>query len=235
MAAALIVVAGCGSTSSPQASVPATSPPVAQAAVPDRGATGVTGAKARATHHATGAAAPESAHPTAAKKHPVTKASGTLTPTKTTPIKKPPANPVLAGALPGVLPLARTSVNQVVLLHDLAIGTTHLAGAPPGVGAPQAAQLATALSGEVAQLKVPEGSVQPSGVALLSSTLTGYAGLAKQLAARPATDTAPLSPAFVATLRKLDGRWTAAVVAIGKANHVKLLTGMAPLLIPHTG
>jgi hypothetical protein len=242
---AMAVLAACGSGGS-QPPTTATGPTVASVTpVPDRGAktttTGAgkgTAAGAHATKHA--------AHPATGKTPPATKATHGATPKPTTTTRTPttpttstikaPANPVLAGTLPGVLPLARTSVNQVVLLHDLAVGTTHLAGAPPGVGgAAPAAQLATTLSGEAEQLKVPAGSAQPSGVALLTASLNGYAGLAKQLAARPAADTTPLSASFVATLRKLDGRWTAALVAIGSANHVKLLTGMAPLLIPHSG
>jgi hypothetical protein len=123
------------------------------------------------------------------------------------------------------------SVNQVVLLHDLAVGATHLAGAPPGVGAPQATLLAQTLKGESQQLTAPAASHQPAGVAELATALAGYAKLATQVAARPASDTSPFSAAFVATLRNLDGRWTAAVTAIGSANHVKLLAGMAPLLI----
>jgi hypothetical protein len=238
----MAVLAGCGSGGS-QPPTTATGPTVASVTpVPDRGAktttTGAgkrTAAGAHATKHA--------AQPATGKTPPAAKATHGATPkptttpiTPTTSTIKPPANPVLAGTLPGVLPLARTSVGQVVLLHDLAVGTTHLAGAPPGVGgAGPAAQLATTLSGEAEQLKVPAGSAQPSGVALLTASLNGYAGLAKQLATRPATDTTPLSAAFVATLRKLDGRWTAALVAIGSANHVKLLAGMAPLLMPHSG
>jgi hypothetical protein len=241
-AVAIAILAACGSSGSPTPTT-AAGPTATATSVPDRGATpaGAAGKRAvagsPATKHAAHAgpgktqAPAKATHRTTSK----TKATSTKPASPTTTTVKPPANPVLAGPVPGVLPLARTSINQVVLLHDLAVGTTHLAGAPPGVGAPQAAQLATALAGEAEQLKVPEGSAEPRGVALLTASLNGYAGLARQLAARPATDTSPLSAAFVASLRTLDGRWTAALVAIGSTNGVKLLAGMAPLLIPHSG
>lgn len=134
-----------------------------------------------------------------------------------------------------VLSMARLSVNQVVLLHDLAVGATHLAGAPPGIGAPQAAQLARTLKSEGRQLAAGTKNGNPRDVAALASALSGYAGLATQLGRRPASDTARLSKAFVKTLRGLDAKWRPAVVSIGRANHVNLLAKMPPLLIPKTG
>jgi hypothetical protein len=131
-----------------------------------------------------------------------------------------------------VLSVARSSVNQVVLLHDLAVGATHLNNAPPGIGAPQAAQLGRTVSSEAKELAGAIKSGKPADVSALASALRGYTGLAKQLAKRPVSDTARLSKAFVATLRTLDGRWRPAVKAIGQANHVNLLAKIAPLLIP---
>ena len=131
-----------------------------------------------------------------------------------------------------VLSVARSSVNQVVLLHDLAVGATRVKNAPPGIGAPQAAQLARTLSSEAKQLAGAITRGKPVDVSALASALGGYTGLAKQLAKRPASDTGRLSKAFVATLRTLDRRWRPAVKAIGQANHVNLLAKIAPLLIP---
>jgi len=131
--------------------------------------------------------------------------------------------------------LGRASVNQVVLLHDLAVGVTRPAAAPPGLDASQAAGLASTLAAEARQLTSPGAAAHTADISTLGSALAGYASLATQLAARPAADAAPLPAAFVTRLRKLDAAWRPAVKAVGSVGHVDLLAGMAPLLIPRSG
>jgi hypothetical protein len=213
LAAAALAITGCGSGSTP----------------PPRPASGATATQTPT--HATlvrKAAHRASARTTPAKTH-IHHASqaGRGKPATTKPATKTPsAQAVVVGALT----VGRASVSQVVLLHDLAVGATHMKGAPPGVGAPQAAQLARTLNGEARRL----ADAQAADVATLASALSGYASLAKQLAARRATDSARLPTAFVATLRSLDTDWRPAMTAIGQADHTNLLAGMAPLLFPPT-
>lgn len=138
----------------------------------------------------------------------------------------PPAKALTPPPAPGSpAAAAASSVTLVVALHDAATMLTRRSGLPPGTITTQAAHLQRKLGALAHTLpNTPGFGTQ------LHDVLTGYANAASRLKETPT----PAAKLIADELVSLDARWKAILMALGKAQHVNLLAGLPPLLLPQS-
>lgn len=136
-----------------------------------------------------------------------------------------PSNPLPEGAaLTELAAASEASVQDVPMLHNLAVGLGRTGGIPPSVTEQQA---------EVLQKRFTKSAkaARGAGGAALAVVFDSYAALAGQLAAVTEADKA-LPDGFADDLRAADGAWKPAMQRLGDATGADLLANLPPLLLP---
>jgi hypothetical protein len=127
--------------------------------------------------------------------------------------------------------VAKSSRDQVVALHDLAVNAGQDRGIPATQIPKTAAGISATLKTEINQCAAL-GKQESRAVSDLAASLAEYQGLADQLATWDASKSKPLAVSYFAALSTADGKWRAALKTIGAQSKTDLLSGLAPLLMP---
>lgn len=127
---------------------------------------------------------------------------------------------------------ARSSVQQVVLLHDVSVSIAHPNGLPGDTTAGQAARLVQFFTDQHTLLvDLTTRSAAPAA-RKLRDALGDYATLAKIVKATATTSSTALPASFTPKIEAADRVWKSAVTQIGDAAHLDLLVNLPPLLVP---
>jgi hypothetical protein len=127
--------------------------------------------------------------------------------------------------------VAKSSRDQVVALHDLAVNAGQGRGIPAAQIPKTAAGISATLKTEISQCAAL-GKQESRSVSDLAASLAAYKGLADQLADWDANSSKPLAGSYFTALTTADGKWRTALKTIGAQSKSDLLSGLAPLLLP---
>ncbi len=135
-----------------------------------------------------------------------------------------------------VAQIVRASRDQVVQLHDVAVGVDHPTGLSPQAVQSQLRRLADSFGQQQRTLQTPSHAGNPSSPTVaLAGQLGQYADLSRSLLDAVSGLGPKLTPAWASSLADADREWRTAVTEIQDQQRVDFLSGMPPLLYPHLG
>jgi hypothetical protein len=134
-------------------------------------------------------------------------------------------------ALARAVAIAAESRSPVVTLHDLAVSVGQAHGLPGNVVHSSAQHLEVTFETE-ARAASALGAASSSPTAALASSLAGYDSLTSQVVSATSKSPASLPASFSKLLLANDKKWLGALGALGKADHVNLLSEVPTLLYP---
>lgn len=133
-----------------------------------------------------------------------------------------------------LLDVARSSLQDVLLLHDVSVSLGRPNGLPAGATAEQATQIVNRFRTHHAQaVHLPDQShVARVDTDSFAAALASYTILATQLETAAKGNKSTLPAAFATQLASADTAWKSAMRAIGQANGINLFANFPALLMP---